>query len=235
MPNSRTVSVASSVDGTIRIAHVDHVKPYQQSALRAAEHVPKPPVPQPSVEAQRKAVDMLERQCHMAKHVLGSARARATIEAVLGSSSLPPLPANIQAAIDQQPALSSPPSTPAQSTMSSIPTTSFQSDPPITLSNSTPTLPPLTSRRVKRRIDTAKDQDSELSINIDGVDYVEVPPPSVSSPRIRVVENKEAPWKSRGRNNLTMWNDILIEGDGPRHASGRRKRVSSDLSGSYLY
>jgi len=104
-PGFRTLKLTHTVTGAPRLAHIDNVKPYRPSPLRDA--IPPAPEPQPSEADQRKAIEMLERACTMAKHIVGQGRARATVSHILGSTGLTPLPPEIHAAMDVRPRPSS--------------------------------------------------------------------------------------------------------------------------------
>jgi len=104
-PGFRTLKLTHTVTGAPRLAYIDNVKPYQPSPLRDA--IPPAPEPQPSEADQRKAIEMLERACTMAKHIVGQGRARATVSHILGSTGLTPLPPEIHAAMDVRPRPSS--------------------------------------------------------------------------------------------------------------------------------
>ena len=95
IPGFRTIQVTHLTTGESRICHVDNTKPFVPSDLR--EPLPDAPEPVHSEEAQRRALDQLERACAVAKHVVGEGRVRATIAHVLGHVSLPPLPPQLLA------------------------------------------------------------------------------------------------------------------------------------------
>jgi len=105
MPGFRTVRLTRQSDGTPRLAHIDNLKPYSLCELR--DPLPETPAPQPTEEEQRRALDMLERACHIAKHTVGQGRARAMVSGVLGQSGVAPLPPPIQQLLDQQSSSSS--------------------------------------------------------------------------------------------------------------------------------
>ena len=97
IPGFRTIQVTHITTGESRICHIDNTKPYIASDLR--EPLPDAPTPVHSEEAQRRALDQLERACAVAKHVVGEGRARTAVAHVLGHISLPPLPPQLLALI----------------------------------------------------------------------------------------------------------------------------------------
>ena len=107
MPGFRTVRLTRVSDGEPRLAHIDNLKPYHASDLR--DPLPDVPEPQPTEQEQRKALETLERACHIAKHVIGQGRARAAVTGILGQSGLAPLPPQLQQALDQMARPSAPP------------------------------------------------------------------------------------------------------------------------------
>ena len=113
IPGFRTIQVTHIATGESRICHVDNTKPFLASELR--EPLPEAPTPVHSEEAQRRALDQLDRACAVAKHVVGEGRARATIAHVLGHLSLPPLPpqllALLPASVPSQAPTTPPPAT----------------------------------------------------------------------------------------------------------------------------
>jgi len=100
MPGFRTVKLTRVSSGEPRLVHIDNLKPVGQCDLRPP--MPDTPDPQPTEQQQRRALDMLERACVVAKHVVGQGRARATISHILGPTGLPPLPPEIQSFLDKQ-------------------------------------------------------------------------------------------------------------------------------------
>ena len=100
MPGFRTVKLTRVSNGKPRLVHIDNLKPVSESPLRPS--LPDIPDPQPTEEQQRRAIDMLERACLVAKHVVGQGRARAAISSILGPTGLPPLSPEIQSFLDKQ-------------------------------------------------------------------------------------------------------------------------------------
>lgn len=100
IPGHRTLNVSKVGSGILRTVHVDNCKRYQPSDLR--EPIEQAPTSRPSDEAERRCIDMLERQCLVAKHLIGQGRARAIVEHILGVSGLPPLSPDLQQWKDQQ-------------------------------------------------------------------------------------------------------------------------------------
>lgn len=91
LPGGKTLKVYSRETGEEKLCHIDNVKAFEINDYHP-HPVPEPPIPQPSPEDQQRAVDHLTRAIKSAAHVLGNARARATISHVLGPVELPPLP-----------------------------------------------------------------------------------------------------------------------------------------------
>jgi len=192
-PGFRTLKLTHVVTGTPRLAHIDNVKPYQPSSLR--DEIPDAPEPQPSEADQRKAIEMLERACTMAKHIVGQGRARATVSHILGPTGLPPLPQEIQAALDTMPPTNAPkaPSTSVTHHQSQSGTPSQPTACPSI------TKKPISAKKLagQKRVNFAKSQ-PQLTTN----------PQPITSSTQRVVRHNTAPWKP-SRNNLSSWFDRL--------------------------
>lgn len=177
MPGCRTLSLAHTTTGVTRVAHVDNCKPYHESDMRPSIECAES---RPSVEAERRVIDMLERQCIMAKHVIGQGRARAVIEHILGVSGVPPLPAELQAMVDQNKPSS------AKPTQQSPSSTSTSSEKKVSFA-------------AKIRMIADGHEDAITSTKRARTE----PDPLPSTSRV-VTQNVEAPWKPP-RNSLSTW------------------------------
>jgi len=193
-PGFRTLKLVHVANGSPRLAHIDNVKPYQPSPIR--ETIPDAPDPQPSDQDQRKAIEMLERACTMAKHIVGQGRARATVSHILGPTGLPPLPPAIQQLMDAQ--ATSPTSQPSDAIDANQ--------------------PPITRPSILKKPSSAKKPSKQHRVTFQ--QSFALPPQPAGH---RVVQHHHAPWKP-SRNNLSSWFDQLHQqqdGSIPRTKYGR--------------
>jgi len=195
-PGFRTLKLVHVTSGTPRLAHIDNVKPYHSSPMR--DPIPDAPEPQPTEEDQRKAIEMLERACTMAKHIVGQGRARATVSHVLGPMGLPPLPPAIQHQLDTQVASTPLSAKAASSQPSSSSSPSMDKEQPSSHSSTTRPRP-----SILKKSSAAKKTSPRRRVMFAPAPS---PPPRPVAPR--VVQHANAPWKP-SRNNLSSWFDQL--------------------------
>lgn len=93
LPGGRTLHLTHINTGEIRVSHVDNVKSHSFGEdLRPTRDMVDNPIPKPSPQQERRAIEMLERAAAQAKHVVGAARSRAVIADILGYLQVPPNP-----------------------------------------------------------------------------------------------------------------------------------------------